>query len=75
MGNYRLPKIMPGELKNAGQDESGGKEKAWTDCVAEDRRVSRIMGDWRTAAQDRPWGVIQHCNTVYKGGCRLWSRW
>ena len=53
MGDHRLPKIvMSGELENAGKRGSGGKEKEWTDCVAEDRRLFGITGDWSTAALD-----------------------
>ena len=46
MGDHRLTKrIMLGELENAGERGLGGKEKEWTDCVAEDRRVFGITED------------------------------
>ena len=39
MGDHRLPKrIMSGERENAGQRRLGGKEKEWTDIVAEKTR-------------------------------------
>ena len=60
MGDHRLPKrVMSGELKNAGKRRPGGKEKEWTDCMAEDRRVFGITGDWSTAALD-PGFWVQH---------------
>ena len=38
MGDYRFPKkVISGELENAGKRGPGGKEKGWTDYVAEDR--------------------------------------
>ena len=53
MGDHRLPKrVMSGELGNAGKRGPWGKEKEWTDCVAEDLRLFRVTGDWRTAALD-----------------------
>ena len=53
MGDHRLPKrVMSGELKNAGKRGPGGKEKEWTDCVADDLRLFGVKGDWRTAALD-----------------------
>ena len=51
MGDHRLPKrVMSGELENAGKRGPGGKEKEWTDCVADDLRLFGVTGDWRTAA-------------------------
>ena len=47
MGNHRLPmRVMAGELKNARQYGPVGKEKRWAACVAENRRVLGITGDW-----------------------------
>ena len=41
MGDHRLPKrVMSGELDNAGKRGPGGKEKEWTDCVADDRSLA-----------------------------------
>ena len=67
MGDHRLPKrVMSGELENAGKRGPGGKEKEWTDCVADDLRLFGVTGDWRTAALDPgAW-----YNTVQEGGCR-----
>ena len=66
MGDHRLPKrVMSGELENAGKRGPGGKEEKWTDCVAEERRIFGIAGDWSTAALDP--GVW--CSTVRKGSC------
>ena len=46
MGDKRLPKrVMSGELENAGKRGQGGKEKKWTDCVADDLRLFGITGD------------------------------
>ena len=51
MGDLRLPKrVMSGGLGNAGKRGPGRKEKEWTDCVAEDRRLFGITGNWSTAA-------------------------
>ena len=51
MGDHRLPRrVMSRELENAGKRGPGGKEKEWTDCVAEDLRLFGITGDWNTAA-------------------------
>ena len=48
-----------------------GKEKEWTDCVAADRRLFGITGDWSTAALDP--GVWY--STVHGGGCRFMAAW
>ena len=62
---------MSGELENAGKRGPGGKEKEWTDCVAKDRRLFGITGDWSTAALDpRVW-----YSTVRKDGCRFMAAW
>ena len=53
MGDQRLPKrVVSGELENTGKRWPGGTEKEWMDCVAEDRRLFGITGDWSTAALD-----------------------
>ena len=72
MGDHRLPKrVMSGELENAGKRGPGGKEKEWTDCVADDLRLFGVTGDWRTAALDPgAW-----YNTVLEGGCRFMAAW
>ena len=46
MGDHRLPKrVMSGELENAGKRGPGGKEKKWTDCVADDLGLFGVTGD------------------------------
>ena len=72
MGDHRLPKrVMSGELENAGKRGPGGKEKEWTDCVADDLRLFGVTGDWKTAALDPgAW-----YNTVQEGGCRFMAAW
>ena len=55
----------------AGKRGPGGKEKEWTDCVADDLRLFGVTGDWRTAALDPgAW-----YNTVLEGGCRFMAAW
>ena len=72
MGDHRLPKrIMSGELDNAGKHGPAGKEKEWTDCVADDLRLVGITGDWSTAALDP--GVWY--STVHEWGCRFMAAW
>ena len=72
VGDHRLPKrVMSGELENAGKRGPGGKEKEWTDCVADDLRLFGVTGDWKTAALDPgAW-----YNTVQEGGCRFMAAW
>ena len=72
MGDHRLPRrVMSGELENAGKRGPGGKEKEWTDCVADDLRLFGVTGDWKTAALDPgAW-----YNTVQEGGCRFMAAW
>ena len=67
-----LPKrVMPRKLENAGKRGPEGEEKEWTDCVAEDRRLFGITGDWSTAALDpRVW-----CSTTRERGCRFMAAW
>ena len=73
MGDHRLPKrVMPGKLENAGKRGPGGKEKKWTDCVAEDLRLFGTTGDWSTPALD-PWSW--YYSTVREGGCRFMAAW
>ena len=49
----------------------GGKEKEWTDCVAEDVRAFGIGGDWKAAALERgAWD-----DTVIAGGRRFMAGW
>ena len=38
-------RICREQVENAGKRGSGGKEKQWTDCAAEDRRLPGITGD------------------------------
>ena len=72
MGDHRLPeRVMSGELENAGKRGSGGKEKEWTDCVADDLRLFGVTGEWRPAALDPgAW-----YNKVHEGGCRFMAVW
>ena len=55
MDNRRLPRrIMVRTIENPGRRGRGGKEKEWTDCVADDLRLFGI-GDgegWKTVALD-----------------------
>ena len=45
MGDQRLPKrAMSRELENAGKRGPEGKEKEWTDCVAEGLPLFGITG-------------------------------
>ena len=61
---------MSGELENAGK-RGPGKEKEWTDCVADDLRLFDVTGDWRTAALDPgAW-----YNKVHEAGCRFMAAW
>ena len=72
MGDHRLPKrVMSGGLENAGKRGPGGKEKEWTDCVADDLRLFGITGDWSTAAL----GPGLWYSAVHEGGCRFMAAW
>ena len=74
MGDQRLPKrVMSGELENAGKRGPGGKEKEWTDCVADDFwLLFGVTGDWSTAALDpEAW----YNTVVHEGGCRFMAAW
>ena len=72
MGNHKLPKrVMSGELENAEKRGPGGKEKEWTDCVADYLRLFGITRDWSAAALDP--GVWY--STVHKDGCRFMAAW
>ena len=45
MDGGRLPnRVMFGGMEGPGQRWAGGKEKEWTDCVAEDVRAFGIGG-------------------------------
>ena len=71
MGDHRLPKrVMSGELENAGKRGPGGKEKEWTDCVADDLRLlaSRKTGAPPHLTLGR--GITQYT----KGVVGLWPR-
>ena len=72
MGDHRLPeRVMSGELENAGKRGPGGKEKEWTDCVADDLRLFGVTGYWRTAALDPgAWYKI-----VHEVSCRFMAAW
>ena len=71
-GDHRLPKkVVSGELENAGKRWAEWKKKQRTDCVAEDRRVFGIMGDWRTAALNPGFWF----GTVCEVGCRFMAAW
>ena len=57
--------------RTRGNVDRGGKEKEWTDCVADDLRLFGVTGDWKTAALDPgAW-----YNTVQEGGCRFMAAW
>ena len=72
MGDHRFPKrVMPGEIENAWKRGPVGKEKEWTDCVADDLRLFGITAGWSPAALDP--GVWH--STVHEGGCRLMAVW
>ena len=70
MGDNRfLKRVMSGELESAGKRGPGGKEKEWTDCVADDLRLFGITR--RTAALDP--GVWY--SAVHEEGCRFMAAW
>ena len=72
MGDHRLPKrVNSGALENAEKRGPGGKDKEWTDCEAEDRRVFGIMRDWTNAALDTG---VWYCTVCAKGAIGLWPR-
>ena len=72
MGDHRLPeRVMSGEVENTGKRGPGRKEKEWTNCVAEDRLLFSITGDWKTAALHP--GVWY--SAVREGGCRFMVAW
>ena len=78
MDNRRLPRrIMMGTLENPGRRGRGGKEKEWTDCVADDLRLFGIgEGDgWETMVLDsgKWWEVVMEggahvCSHMEEGG-------
>ena len=54
MDGGKLPnRVMFGGMEGPGQRGAGGKEKKWTDCVAEDVRAFGIGGDWKAAALEQ----------------------
>ena len=72
MGDHRLLKrVVSGELGNAVKLGPGGKEKEWTDSVADDLRLFGITGDWSTAALD-PWVWY---SIVNERVCRFVAAW
>ena len=65
MDGGRLPnRVMFGRMEGPGQRGAGGKEKEWTDGVAEDVRAFGIGGDWKAAAVERGRGTIQSSKGV-----------
>ena len=72
MDGGRLPnRVMFGGMEGPGQRGAGGKEKEWTDCVAEDVRAFGIGGDWKAAALE--WGAWD--DTVIERGRRFIAGW
>ena len=70
MDGGKLPnRVMFGGMERPGQRGAGGKEKEWTDCVAEDVRAFGIGGDWKAAALERG-GRYSH-----RGGRRFMAGW
>ena len=60
-----------GRARERGKRGPGGKEKKWTDCVADDLRLFGVTRDWRTAALDPgAW-----YNKVHEGGCSFMAAW
>ena len=73
MGDHRLPKrVMSGELENAGKRGPGGKEKEWTDYVADYLGLFGVTGDWGTTALDP--GAWYNIVVYTKGVVGLWPR-
>ena len=72
MGDHRLLKrAVSRERGNAGKCGPGEGEKEWTHCVAENRQVFDITGDWGTVTLDPgAW-----YNAVCEGGCRFMAVW
>ena len=74
MGDHELPKRSCRESWRTRENDSmgrGGKEKQWTDCVAEYRRMFGITGDWNTAElEPGVWYTVQYS----KGAVGLWPR-
>ena len=72
MSNHRLLKrVMSGELENAEKRGPEGKEKEWTDYVADDLWLFGITRDWNAAALDP--GVWY--STVHEEGCMFMAAW
>ena len=61
-----------GRTGERGKTCAGKKEKEWTNCLTDDRRMFGIMGNWSTteALDPRAWYSI-----VCKGGCRFMATW
>ena len=66
-------RIMAGTLENPGRRGRGGKEKEWTDCMADDLRLFGI-GDgegWKTVALvPSKW-----CKVLMEGGRTFMATW
>ena len=71
MGDHRLPKrVMSGELENAGKRGPGGKEKEWTDCVADYLRLFGIRETGEPPHLTLGRGITRYT----KGVVGLWPR-
>ena len=71
MGNHRLPyRVMSGELEKAGKRGPGGKEKEWTDCVADDLSYLASRGTGAPPPLTLGHGITQYT----KGIVGLWRR-
>ena len=72
MGIHRSPKrVLSGEPENAGRREPEEKAKEWTECLAEDRQVFGITGNWNTPTL---YPGIWYNNIVCEGGGRFMAR-
>ena len=63
--------VHVGGARERGETWARGKEKEWTDCVADDLRLFGVTRDWRTAALD----PAAWYNKVHEGGCRFMAAW
>ena len=72
---HGLPQVTQegyvGRARERRETWAWGKEKEWTDCVADDLRLFGVTGDWRTAALDPG----RWYNKVHEGGCRFMAAW
>ena len=75
MGDHRLPKrVMSGELEKVGRHGPEGKEKEWTDCVADDLWLFGITrGTGAPPHLTLGSGLIY--SAVHEGGCRFMAAW